>query len=92
MKFSAQPAIAEVASEQTVVAGNVYRSKGGKGTSFWVIVAVRGTAAHALGLDENGEIVSSTSYGCHAFQRRELIGFCEELQTMELNIAWRVEP
>lgn len=44
------------------------------GTAWWLVVCVRGNAAHALGLDNSGNIVSTTSYGLHVFQLRECAG------------------
>lgn len=75
-----------------VEVGNVYRSKGGKDTAFWIIVGVRGNAAHAIGIDCEGEIRSTTSYGVHTFQRRQLMGRCEGILDLTLDITWRKEP
>lgn len=59
--------------------GNLYRSKGGKDTKFWYVLAVRksngiyGDKAILLGLAKDGEIISTNTYGCHAMERRDLI-------------------
>jgi len=63
----------------SVVTGNLYRSKGGKDTRFWYVLAVRkskgiyGDKAVLIGLDKTGEIISTNTYGCHAMERRDLI-------------------
>ena len=63
----------------SVKTGNLYRSKGGKDTRFWYVLAVRkrngiyGDRAVLIGLDKNGEIISTNTYGCHAMEHRDLI-------------------
>ena len=73
--------------------GNIYRSKGGRDTKFWLLVAIKpstapilrsGTAC-LLGLDENGNIVSAQSYGVHAIRHREVIGHVN-IEELKFNV------
>jgi hypothetical protein len=66
--------------------GDIYPSKGGKGTYAFIIVSVRDHRAHAIGIDKEGNIITTTSYGVHAFERREKIGFCDDLANLTLEI------
>lgn len=69
--------------------GDVYRAKGGRGeTKFFVVVAIVGRVAHALGLNREGDIVSTTSYGCEVFAARDVVGRIPGLSEMTLNIEW----
>lgn len=69
--------------------GDVYRAKGGRGeTKFFVVVAITGRVAHALGLNREGDIVSTTSYGCEVFAARDVVGRVAGLSEMTLNIEW----
>lgn len=73
--------------------GDVYRAKGGHGrgemtTRFFVIVAIVGHTAHALGLSADGDVVSTTSYGIHVFAERNLVGRVNGLAEMRLDIEW----
>lgn len=61
--------------------GNLYRSKGGRDTKFWLLIAIKPTTscirsntACLLGLDDENNIVSTQSYGIHALRHREVIG------------------
>lgn len=66
--------------------GNVYLAKG-PGPSYWVVVAItpRG-GAHMLGIDEEGNIVSTTSYGAHVLHDRRLVGRCEDLKSLVFEV------
>jgi hypothetical protein len=69
--------------------GDVYRAKGGRGsTKFFVIVSMTGNMAHALGLDADGNIVSTTSYGISVFAERNLVGRVRGLDELSLDIEW----
>lgn len=70
--------------------GDVFRAKGGaRGiTRFFAIISITGNVAHAIGLDQEGEIVSTTSYGTHVFAGRERVGVIPELAEMNLAIQW----
>ncbi|WP_043345097.1 hypothetical protein [Cupriavidus basilensis] len=69
--------------------GDVLRAKGGRGdTRFWLVAAVANQTAHVLGLDREGNIVSTASYGVHALAGREIVGAVEDFAEMRLNIKW----
>lgn len=59
--------------------GNLYRSKGGRDTRFWYVLAVKksngiyGDKAVLIGLSATGEIISTNTYGCHAIKNRDLV-------------------
>lgn len=56
--------------------GNLYRSKGGLDTRFWLLISIKkGRTACLLGLDDEFNIVSAQSYAIHAVRHREVIGF-----------------
>lgn len=72
--------------------GDVYRAKGGRGeTRFWLIVCITNQTAHALGLNAEGEIVSTTSYGLHVFAERWRAGRCADIAELRLSIEWDPE-
>lgn len=77
-------------SLDTPAVGDVYRAKGGSRgrTKFFVVVAIVGEMAHAFGIDAEGAIVSTTSYGAHVFASRDIVGRVEELADLSLNIRW----
>lgn len=56
--------------------GNLYRSKGGRDTKFWLLLSIKPgtTSACCLGLDENRNVVSAQTYATYALERREVIG------------------
>lgn len=67
--------------------GDVYPAKGGCGkTNAFVVVAVNERMAHALGIDRDGNILTTTSYGIHVFERRERMGFVPDLESFTLTI------
>lgn len=70
--------------------GNVYRAKGGRGsTCFWLLVAMGGgDAMHMLGLDRDGNIVSTASYTRGAIDGREVVGFVPGIEDVKLNMEW----
>jgi hypothetical protein len=65
--------------------GNVYASKNTHKTKAWVVMQISGQTVHLLGLDAEGEISSTQSYGLHSFDRRTLIGRVN-LSAMEFDI------
>lgn len=91
MKFTPAPDD-DLSQSQEVLVGNVYPAKGGRKPNYWLIVSVTGSSAHALGLNAEGEIVSATSYGLHAFEDRPIVGHCTDLSIVNLNIDWRIHP
>lgn len=79
--------------EQSPCPGEVYAAKGGRGgTKAWVVAAVNGNSVHVLGISEDGSINSTASYNAHAFNERTLIGFCREINNLELNICALRQP
>ncbi|AAQ54955.1 hypothetical protein Bcep22_gp21 [Burkholderia phage Bcep22] len=69
--------------------GDVYRAKGGRGTTkFFVIASIVGNMAHALGIDGDGVIVSTTSYGVDTFARRNLVARVPGMADLTLNLEW----
>lgn len=61
-----------------VEVGNLYRSKGGPDTYFWLVVSLKTTKnserAIVLGLDKEMNIVSGATYGSYAFTHRLCVG------------------
>ena len=71
---------------QSVEVGNLYNAKG-PGPSYWLVVAMTEKGgAHMLGLNRDGEIVSTTTYGAHALRDRKLIGRCHEIAEFTASI------
>jgi hypothetical protein len=69
--------------------GNVYRAKGGPGrTRFYVVVALTERTAHALGIDSEGVITSTTSYSTSVFAQRDVVGHVAGLDELTLNLTW----
>lgn len=68
-----------------VEVGNVYVSKNTHKTAAWLVMSITGNTVHLLGLDAEGEISSTQSYGLHSFERRTLIGRVN-LNKLELDI------
>lgn len=68
-----------------VEVGNVYSSKNTHKTKAWLVVNVCGNTVHLLGLDADGQISSTQSYGVHAIERRSLIGRVD-LSSLEFDI------
>lgn len=66
--------------------GNVYAAKGGKGTRFWVVVAMKKETSYLLGVNEEGKISSSQSYYTDVVGRMPLIGYCPDVDGMEFNV------
>lgn len=72
----------------TVEVGNVYPAKGGRGgTVAWLVVSTTERMAHVLGISSEGEIVSTASYAMHAFESRDLIGYCEDIKNLNLGVV-----
>jgi len=70
-----------------VCVGDIYPAMGGKGTYAFVVAAVNENGmVHCFGINKEGNIVTTTSYGRHTFGRREKIGFCEDLANLTLEI------
>lgn len=76
-------------SAEAVQVGDVYATRGPGPARFWLVMALRGEAAHCAGLDEGGRIVTTASYGQHALRERDLLGRTEELSELVLTVQWR---
>ena len=61
-------------SSPSVEVGNIYQSKNTHKTAAWVVVAMSGNTVHLLGIDGEGQVSSTQSYGLHAISGRDLIG------------------
>lgn len=85
MKIDVTP-IAKYQEQNEVRVGNIYAARGGKGTMAWLVVAVRGDSVHMLGIDCEGEICSTTSYGKWVVKERQVIGFCADMETLRLTV------
>lgn len=59
---------------QEVEIGNVYKSHNTHKTAAWLVMQITGNTVYLLGIDAEGEISSTASYGLHSFKRRRLIG------------------
>lgn len=100
MKFNNQGKPLVVTRDPKV--GDVFPSKatGPKsyrnGTRYWMIIAITNGSGcnrnslvhHMVGLDENGDIVSTTTYGDHVMKERPRVGHCKDLASLNLNIEW----
>lgn len=83
--------IPDGAMRDAVSVGDVYRANGGRGEcKFWLVVAITLRTAHCIGVNEHGDICTSISYQIHVFERRELVGRCEELVDFSPAINWMV--
>lgn len=70
------------------------------GTRYWLLIAITpGTPVragqpathfvhHFLGLDHEGNIVSTTSYGDHVMKERPRVGRCADVASLNLTIEW----
>lgn len=68
--------------------GDVFTAKGGKGeTAMWVVVAINQSNVHMLGVDESGEVISTTSYGAHALRNRFKIGVIPAIKNLKFKIT-----
>lgn len=82
--------------DYTLRVGNVYPSKNTRFTKYWVVVSLHNGSAHMLGIDKDGQITSTVSYGQHVFngehknfQRSlDLVGTCDDIANLNLNITW----
>ena len=72
--------------------GDLYAAGGSSSkTAFWLVVAItENGGAHLLGLNSDGEIVSTSSYNAHAIESRRKVGHCPEIAGMTLNVETEV--
>lgn len=98
MKFNLpQPTpIPEIDTELKL--GNVYPCKGGGKTRYWIVVGLQGSSVNLLGINNDGVVTSTASYGAHIFREttyhagRELLGFCPGIAELEFDITWFRSP
>jgi hypothetical protein len=78
--------------------GNVYRCKGGANSDqkFWVVVGLPRDRVVMLGIDNEGNIVSSADYGQHVFncqspyftRGRDIVGRCKDMPALNFSVEW----
>lgn len=76
-----------------VTVGDIYPAKGGRGdTRFWLVVSLghTGRTAHCLGLNADGEVVSTCSYSAYVLNERPRIGWCAEVRDWTPAVEWEV--
>jgi len=95
MKFNVPQTILSAEGLNDVRVGNVYSSKGGKNTAFWVVVGVNGDSVHLMGINREGQITSTQSYGKWVFEGsgaynkgRPILGFVEGLDELVFDVQW----
>lgn len=90
MKFNTTDA-PEIDPPHSIV-GNVYRCMGGRKSGYWIVVAVHVNTVVVLGLNNEGEITSSSNYGLHVFYgnpwSREPVGRVIEMPDLNFVIEW----
>jgi hypothetical protein len=84
--------IPEAARPNEVLVGDVYPSKCTTKTVFWLVAAITGRSCHLLGLDTEGNIVSTSSYGLHAMEGRPRIGVVPEFAEMSFTVQREERP
>lgn len=89
-----------------VQVGDIYPAKGGAKTRYWIVLALsgresfQGEMVHMIGLNAEGDIVATTSYGRHAiegtrdglFKPRQLLGRVKDIQDLQFDIEWKETP
>lgn len=78
--------------------GNVYACKGGNKTKYWVVIGLDAKAVHLIGINGDGVITSTASYGRHVFEGhgnifkgRELLGHVSGLDQLNFDVVWNEE-
>lgn len=91
MKFDTKRPSPPPPAGRSAQVGDVYAAKGGKGESrYWLVVSVvENKRIVVLGLDEGGAVVGGASYGAWAMKDRPLLGRCDGLENMSLEITWK---
>lgn len=99
MKFNSQDADHLTPPRKPIV-GDVFPAKSTgpkfyrKGTRYFVVVAIVNNQFgnpcihHMLGLDDEGNINSTTSYGAHVMEGRVRVGHCPDIANLNLTIEW----
>lgn len=98
VRFNLPTPAPQPAFDTSVRLGNVYRCKGGGKTHWWIIVGISERTVNLLGVNSDGAVTSTANYGMHVFDGsvgftgRELVGRCEGIESMQLDITWIQEP
>ena len=78
-----------------VEVGNIYQSKNTRKTKYWVIIGVEKSSVHCVGINDEGNITSTVSYGRHVFEGygdifkpRKLLGKAKALKLLSFDIEW----
>lgn len=92
MKFSL-PQSPMVNPNNEVCVGNVYRAQGGRAGFLgymYVVVAMSlkptSDTCSCFIIDTDGNIVGTTQYAEHYLREKAIIAFCEDLETLTLNV------
>lgn len=67
--------------------GDVYKAQH-RNTHYWIVLAVHGRMCHLIGVNSEGVVVSTTSYGVHVLEHRALMGRCHSLDKLHITIDW----
>ena len=98
MKFNIPDALQREVRDNEVRVGNVYAAKGGKGTAFFVVVAMHKDSCSVIGIDRNGSITSASSYYKSSFEGgeyrspRPVMGYVEGLEELTFDVQWGGQP
>lgn len=101
MKFTT-PTPSPTRTTEKPQVGDVFLSKASgpksfrTGTRYWLLASItpgryNHEVHHLLGLNDCGEIVSTTSYGGHVARGWELVGRCHSFAGLNLKIDWSPE-
>jgi hypothetical protein len=82
--------------DYTLRVGNVYPSKNTRNTKYWVVVAINKSGVHLFGINNQGEISTTSTLGAHVFdgssplftRGESLIGHCDSIEKLEFGINW----
>jgi hypothetical protein len=88
MKFNLNTDLYNRVSDEICV-GDVYPAKGGRtGAVYWVVIGISGDwkDVKVIGIDKNGEVVSTTGYNAHSLTDRPKVGFVKGLADLEFDI------
>lgn len=98
MKFDLKDA--PIIDNEVLQVGNIYSCKGGRNSNhkFWVVVALTDNSVVMLGIDQEGNIISSANYGRHVFdcssqyftRGRERIGIVVDMPELTFNVKWEL--
>ena len=67
--------------------GDVVAAKG-PGPAHWVVVGLAHKVVHLLGINAEGDVVSTASYALHAVENRRVVGRCADVADWQPRIVW----